>query len=490
MTSHKTISDDVATALRQDREAFCKEYHPRLDLTEISDAWGYPMFKHPHVESMWQGWRDGRIWLRAPPQKKPAPDAMRAMENRRVTICGSARFADEIDRVNRHLSLRGHTVYSIVPHLRGPNDEQKQTLRAVHRAKIDASDAIYVVALGGYIGPEVAAEIEYAKAADKVVLDIDEYGLASAHDLSASVLPPDGAGERTAPDSCPHCFNESDCSNIDICNAVASSPGAAEPDEFGYFELGRSFYEEFTKLSNDGNFEGFICGCSPVQILVHLINERDEALAAPSSPPDDVRSALAVDGPIAQEMHRIKRLFEEKSGAAEDLISYATEVASLRSAPVSAAPPDGVRSLIVEACDLLAERKQGNPARSAGHNARLALEAALRLIAAPPVRDRDVLALVQPILKAAAQGYSVQGDAFEKATAESSPQDVGREATVSARDAVIEPGEIIEATVASNPYTDYSFVAQNSAVEKTRATKYARMIAREAIRSLAQGAKP
>lgn len=30
-----------------------------------------------------------------------------------------------------------------------------------------------------------------------------------------------------------------------------------------------------------------------------------------------------------------------------------------------------------EACDLLAERTHGNPARSAGHNARLRLEAAL-----------------------------------------------------------------------------------------------------------------
>lgn len=31
-----------------------------------------------------------------------------------------------------------------------------------------------------------------------------------------------------------------------------------------------------------------------------------------------------------------------------------------------------------EACDLLAERTYGNPARSAGHNARLRLEAAIK----------------------------------------------------------------------------------------------------------------
>lgn len=36
-----------------------------------------------------------------------------------------------------------------------------------------------------------------------------------------------------------------------------------------------------------------------------------------------------------------------------------------------------LRDAMTEACDLLAERKYGSPARSPGHNARLCLEAAL-----------------------------------------------------------------------------------------------------------------
>jgi hypothetical protein len=57
--------------------------------------------------------------------------------------------------------------------------------------------------------------------------------------------------------------------------------------------------------------------------------------------------------------------------------------------PLYAAPPvrgdrEELRLLIVEACDLLAERKHGNPARSLGHNARLALEGALRLLPVQP----------------------------------------------------------------------------------------------------------
>ena len=42
-----------------------------------------------------------------------------------------------------------------------------------------------------------------------------------------------------------------------------------------------------------------------------------------------------------------------------------------------------VREAIQEACDLLAERVQGSPARSASHNARLRMERALRLLDAP-----------------------------------------------------------------------------------------------------------
>ena len=30
-------------------------------------------------------------------------------------------------------------------------------------------------------------------------------------------------GPRTAPESCPHCCDESDCSSVDICNAVADA---------------------------------------------------------------------------------------------------------------------------------------------------------------------------------------------------------------------------------------------------------------------------
>ena len=38
-----------------EREAF-KAAHRHLELDEVPDAWGRPMFKHSHVEASWLGW--------------------------------------------------------------------------------------------------------------------------------------------------------------------------------------------------------------------------------------------------------------------------------------------------------------------------------------------------------------------------------------------------------------------------------------------------
>ena len=45
-------ADSVPAA---ERSAF-KDAHRHLDLDEVPDAWGRPMFKHSHVEASWLGW--------------------------------------------------------------------------------------------------------------------------------------------------------------------------------------------------------------------------------------------------------------------------------------------------------------------------------------------------------------------------------------------------------------------------------------------------
>lgn len=36
--------------------AFCRTY-AHLDLLRTKDAWGRPCFYHPHVQSLWDGWK-------------------------------------------------------------------------------------------------------------------------------------------------------------------------------------------------------------------------------------------------------------------------------------------------------------------------------------------------------------------------------------------------------------------------------------------------
>lgn len=80
--------------------------------------------------------------------------------------------------------------------------------------------------------------------------------------------------------------------------------------------------------------------------------------------------------------------------------SVVADLAALASvAPVTPAPnkPDQLDTLMTavkEACDLLAERKHGNAARSPGHNARLVLDSAIANVMLP---DPPAPALWAPI---------------------------------------------------------------------------------------------
>ena len=49
------------------------------------------------------------------------------------------------------------------------NDEVKEMLDDIHKRKIDMSDEIFVINVGGYIGKSTSSEIEYAIAHGKEV---------------------------------------------------------------------------------------------------------------------------------------------------------------------------------------------------------------------------------------------------------------------------------------------------------------------------------
>ena len=50
------VADSVPAVEREQERIAFKDAHRHLDLDEVPDAWGRPMFKHSHVEASWLGW--------------------------------------------------------------------------------------------------------------------------------------------------------------------------------------------------------------------------------------------------------------------------------------------------------------------------------------------------------------------------------------------------------------------------------------------------
>lgn len=91
-----------------------------------------------------------------------------------ITLCGSTRFKDEFLEVQKKLTLAGNIVISVG--LFGHSGDKevwenqnedtrtktKEMLDDMHKRKIDMSDEIFVINVGGYIGESTKSEIEYA----------------------------------------------------------------------------------------------------------------------------------------------------------------------------------------------------------------------------------------------------------------------------------------------------------------------------------------
>ncbi|RWP64899.1 hypothetical protein [Mesorhizobium sp.] len=100
-----------------------------------------------------------------------------------ITLCGSSRFPTAFHIVNAHLSMLGHVVISLglyghadqpagARFLTSDGNEQtteKRNLDQLHFRKIDVSDGIFVINVGGYIGSSTRREIEYARSQGKSV---------------------------------------------------------------------------------------------------------------------------------------------------------------------------------------------------------------------------------------------------------------------------------------------------------------------------------
>lgn len=90
-----------------------------------------------------------------------------------VTICGSMRFEREMREIAWDLeTCHGFNVLQCIyaPFGAVPSVSEKERLANAHYRKIDLSDAIYVVDIGGYMGESVRQEIAYAHEKGKAIL--------------------------------------------------------------------------------------------------------------------------------------------------------------------------------------------------------------------------------------------------------------------------------------------------------------------------------
>lgn len=90
----------------------------------------------------------------------------------KITLCGSTRYMDEWHEWNGKLSMAGHIVYSLAFFQRDFHDQSegpKVMLDLLHYAKIEESDAIFVLNKDDYIGESTKREVAWARIRQKKV---------------------------------------------------------------------------------------------------------------------------------------------------------------------------------------------------------------------------------------------------------------------------------------------------------------------------------
>ena len=90
-----------------------------------------------------------------------------------ITLCGSTRFKDDFEQINKELTLQGNIVISVAFFGHSGDvitENQKILLDKIHKSKIDLADTVYVINKNGYIGNSTKSEIEYAKSKGKEII--------------------------------------------------------------------------------------------------------------------------------------------------------------------------------------------------------------------------------------------------------------------------------------------------------------------------------
>ncbi|MFE0554846.1 hypothetical protein ACFW1P_02780 [Paenibacillus sp. NPDC058910] len=109
-----------------------------------------------------------------------------------ITLCGSTKLKKEFEQANRYLTLKGNIVFSLAFFEQSEGieitKEQAELFEEIHFRKIDMSDEIFVIDVGGYIGSSTRKEIEYAIENGKIIKFFSKSELVK-HDKSNELNP-------------------------------------------------------------------------------------------------------------------------------------------------------------------------------------------------------------------------------------------------------------------------------------------------------------
>ena len=181
-----------------------------------------------------------------------------------ITLCGSTKFKKEFQEIQKKLTLEGNIVISVGLFGHAGDSEvwenqeentltdTKKMLDDMHKRKIDMSDEIYVIDVGGYIGESTESEINYAKRHNKAVRYYSQEKSLDVHRFAFQKLTPtEHADLTTYEDAFKYVFNEQ---NKDVQNvAVTGIYGSGKSSVINTYE--KKYKKKFIHISLS-HFEG------------------------------------------------------------------------------------------------------------------------------------------------------------------------------------------------------------------------------------------
>lgn len=180
-----------------------------------------------------------------------------------ITLCGSTKFKKEFQEIQKKLTLEGNIVISVglfghsgdseVWENSNENTvtETKKMLDEMHKRKIDMSDEIFVIDVGGYIGESTKSEISYAERHNKPVRYYSQEISSDDEFAFQKLTPTDNADLTTYEDALDFVFENK---NKDIQNiAVTGIYGSGKSSVINTYE--RTHKKRFIHISLS-HFEG------------------------------------------------------------------------------------------------------------------------------------------------------------------------------------------------------------------------------------------